>query len=96
MALGVEEVDSATVVDTLHVLLKYQSDIEKVSRDLDAGLMLLDVLGGFVQELRTAGIPVSMVEAIDAMEALRYTDLADRDDVQGGPRGHPGQERATL
>lgn len=40
--------------------------------------MLLDVLGGFIQELRAAGIPVSMVEAIDAMEALRHTDLADR------------------
>ena len=41
--------------------------------------MLLDVLGGFVQELRQAGIPVSMVEAIDAMEALRHTDLSDRE-----------------
>ncbi|MDH3308907.1 MAG: VWA domain-containing protein, partial [Acidimicrobiia bacterium] len=40
---------------------------------------LLDVLTGFVQELRAAGIPVSMVEAIDAMEALRFTDMADRD-----------------
>ena len=40
--------------------------------------MLLDVLTGFVQELRSAGVPVSMVEAIDATEALRHTDLADR------------------
>ena len=40
--------------------------------------MLLDVLGGFIQELRAAGIPVSMVESIDAMEALRHTDLGDR------------------
>ena len=40
--------------------------------------MLLDVLGGFIQELREVGIPVSMVEAIDSMEALRHTDLADR------------------
>lgn len=40
--------------------------------------MLLDVLTGFIQELRSAGVPVSMVEAIDATEALRYTDLADR------------------
>lgn len=40
--------------------------------------MLIDVLGGFIQELRTAGIPVSMVETIDAMEALRHTDLGDR------------------
>ncbi len=41
--------------------------------------MLLDVLGGFIQELRTAGIPVSMVETIDAMGALRHTDVGDRE-----------------
>lgn len=39
---------------------------------------MLDVLSGFIQELRAAGIPVSMVEAIDAMEALRFTDIGDR------------------
>lgn len=36
MALGIDDVDSQAVVDTLHVLLKYQSDIDKVSRDLIA------------------------------------------------------------
>ena len=41
--------------------------------------MLIDVLGGFVQELRAAGIPVSMVETIDAMSALEHCDLGDRD-----------------
>ncbi|NIA26088.1 MAG: VWA domain-containing protein [Gammaproteobacteria bacterium] len=41
--------------------------------------MFLDVLTGFIEELRAAGIPVSMVEAIDAMEAIRQIDLADRD-----------------
>ena len=40
--------------------------------------MLLDVLGGFIQELRAAGVPVSMVEAIDATQALRHTDLSNR------------------
>lgn len=40
--------------------------------------MLVDLLGGFIQELRAAGIPVSMVETIDAMEALRHTDISDR------------------
>jgi len=39
---------------------------------------VLDVLTGFIQELREAGVPVSMVEAIDAMEAISFTDLADR------------------
>ncbi|MDH5372406.1 MAG: VWA domain-containing protein [Acidimicrobiia bacterium] len=41
--------------------------------------MLLDVLTGFIQELRSAGVPVSMVEAIDATDGLRHTDLADRE-----------------
>ena len=39
---------------------------------------MLDVLSGFIQELRATGIPVSMVEAIDAMNALEYTDVGDR------------------
>ncbi|UCG40443.1 MAG: VWA domain-containing protein [Acidimicrobiia bacterium] len=39
---------------------------------------MLDVLTAFVQELREAGVPVSMVETIDATEALRHVDLSDR------------------
>jgi uncharacterized protein with von Willebrand factor type A (vWA) domain len=39
---------------------------------------LLDVLQGFVHELRNAGLPVSMTENLDAMRALEYIDLADR------------------
>ena len=39
---------------------------------------MLGLLTGFIQELRESGIPVSMVEAIDAAEALRFTDLRDR------------------
>lgn len=39
---------------------------------------MLDVITSFVQELREAGVPVSMVETIDATEALRYVDLSDR------------------
>ena len=36
------------------------------------------VAGGFVDELRAAGVPVSMVEAIDAMNAVGVVDLGDR------------------
>jgi MoxR-like ATPase len=36
LALGVEEVDEETARGTLHVLLKYQNDIDKVSRDLSS------------------------------------------------------------
>ncbi len=39
---------------------------------------MLGLLTGFIEELREAGIPVSMVEAIDAAEALRFTDIGDR------------------
>jgi uncharacterized protein with von Willebrand factor type A (vWA) domain len=40
---------------------------------------LLETLSGFVKELRTAGIPVSLTENLDAVEALRYIPLEDRD-----------------
>jgi hypothetical protein len=40
---------------------------------------MLAVLTGFVEELRSAGIPVSMVEAIDAARAVEHTDLSDRE-----------------
>lgn len=40
---------------------------------------MLDVLQGFVHELRAAGLPVSMTENLDAMEAVRHVSLEDRD-----------------
>jgi uncharacterized protein with von Willebrand factor type A (vWA) domain len=39
---------------------------------------VLDLLTDFVGELRTAGVPVSTVETMDAAAALCHTDLADR------------------
>lgn len=39
---------------------------------------MLSLLTDFVHELRGAGVPVSMVEAIDAMEALQHIDWSDR------------------
>ena len=36
LALGIDEIGPETVDETLHVLLKYQNDIDKVSRDLSA------------------------------------------------------------
>ena len=35
IALGVSDVEGADVIDTLHVLLKYQSDIERVAKELE-------------------------------------------------------------
>jgi uncharacterized protein with von Willebrand factor type A (vWA) domain len=39
---------------------------------------MLDVLQGFVHELRTAGLPVSMTENLDAMRAIEYVPIDDR------------------
>jgi MoxR-like ATPase len=35
LALAIDEIDGAVTADTLHVLLKYQSDIDKVARELE-------------------------------------------------------------
>ena len=40
---------------------------------------MLDVLTGFVGELRAAGLPVSLTESIDAAEAVHHVPLEDRD-----------------
>ena len=40
---------------------------------------LLDVLQGFVHELRAAGLPVSMTENLDAMQAVKHIPLEDRE-----------------
>ncbi len=43
---------------------------------------MLDVLTGFVGELRAAGIPVSLTEHIDAAEALSHVPMDDREAVK--------------
>jgi uncharacterized protein with von Willebrand factor type A (vWA) domain len=40
---------------------------------------MLDLLGGFIQELRTAGLPVSLTENLDAMEAVQHIPIEDRE-----------------
>src|SRR3954470_4352255 len=40
---------------------------------------MIDLIAGFIQELRSAGLPVSLTENLDAMEAIRYIPLEDRD-----------------
>ena len=46
--------------------------------DLLAGEALLDLLNGFIGELRNAGLPVSLTENLDAMEAVLHIPLDDR------------------
>ena len=43
---------------------------------------MISILARFVDELRTIGIPVSMVEAIDAAEAMQHTDLRTRENLR--------------
>ena len=40
---------------------------------------MLDLMAGFVSELRNAGLPVSLTENLDAMEAIKQIPLEDRD-----------------
>ena len=40
---------------------------------------MLDLLSGFITELRNAGLPVSLTENLDAMEAVTHIPLEDRD-----------------
>jgi len=39
---------------------------------------VLDVVTGFVAELRAAGLPVALAESIDALAAVRHVDLGSR------------------
>ena len=43
---------------------------------------MLDLLTGFVGELRAAGIPVSLTEHLDAAEALRHVPMEDREAIK--------------
>ncbi|HEX2048476.1 MAG TPA: VWA domain-containing protein [Acidimicrobiales bacterium] len=43
---------------------------------------MLDLLAGFVGELRAAGLPVSLTENIDAMDAVRHVALDDREGLR--------------
>ena len=40
---------------------------------------MLDLMSGFISELRNAGLPVSLTENLDAMEAIKHIPLEDRD-----------------
>ena len=44
-----------------------------------AGVALNELLAGFIQELRAAGLPVSLTENLDAMAAVKHIPLEDRE-----------------
>ncbi|MHB8219277.1 MAG: vWA domain-containing protein [Acidimicrobiales bacterium] len=43
---------------------------------------MLDLLAGFVAELRQSGLPVSLTEHLDAADAMRHVHLDDRDELK--------------
>jgi len=46
---------------------------------VDLGEPILDLLTGFIVQLRAAGLPVSLTENLDAMEAVKHVPLGERD-----------------
>ncbi len=52
---------------------------ERNEAELGAGFALGELLAGFIQELRSAGLPVSLTENLDAMEAVKHIPLEDRE-----------------
>ena len=45
----------------------------------DSESPMLELLSGFIVELRNAGLPVSLTENLDAMEAITHIPIEDRD-----------------
>jgi uncharacterized protein with von Willebrand factor type A (vWA) domain len=50
-----------------------------VARPAPPTSSMLDLLNGFVVELRNAGLPVSLTENLDAMEAVQHVPIDDRE-----------------
>ncbi len=46
---------------------------------VEAGEPLLELLNGFIAELRAVGIPASLTESLDAMEAVKHIPITQRD-----------------
>ena len=61
-----------------------------------AGEPILDLLNGFIVELREAGLPVSLTENLDAMAAIRHIPLEDREAFKYALGRHPGEEQRPL
>ena len=51
------------------------SDIAEVPTETSP---LLELLNGFIVELRNAGLPVSLTENLDAVEAVKHIPIEDR------------------
>jgi uncharacterized protein with von Willebrand factor type A (vWA) domain len=56
---------------------------------------MLDLLNGFVVELRNAGLPVSLTENLDAMEAVQHIPIDDREAFKYALGGDAVKNNAT-
>jgi len=71
--------------ETLHVLLKYQSDIQKAAKELSRGRVLRTQQPcstsskGSSRSCGRQGLPVSLTENLDAMEAVQHIPMEDRE-----------------
>jgi uncharacterized protein with von Willebrand factor type A (vWA) domain len=63
----------------LAIRMGAQQDSMSTPMEDRTGAGMLDVLGGFIQELRAAGLPVSLTENLDAMQAVQHIPLDDRE-----------------
>jgi hypothetical protein len=55
------------------------TDDDALPQDGRVGEPLLDLLAGFIIDLREAGLPVSLTENLDAMQAVTHIPLEDRE-----------------
>ncbi|MFT5202184.1 MAG: hypothetical protein ACI9C1_001570 [Candidatus Aldehydirespiratoraceae bacterium] len=55
------------------------TDAESDAPPPELGAPILDLLSGFIVELRNAGLPVSLTENLDAMEAVRHISIGERE-----------------
>jgi uncharacterized protein len=53
--------------------------VETAAVESAAGVAMTELLAGFIAELRSAGLPVSLTENLDAMEAVKHIPLEDRE-----------------
>ena len=54
-------------------------NLEPGSPEQAAGHAITELLAGFIQELRQAGLPVSLTENLDAMQAVKHIPIEDRE-----------------
>src|SRR3546814_12754542 len=47
-----------------------------------SGVAITELLAGFMQELRQAGLPVSLTENHDAMEGVKHIPIEDSEDFK--------------